>query len=164
MSNLTASLCFVGYSDYWRGMSDRGRGHGAAFAYYNGETTVKDLVDQWVDDVWNNEYDFADLPDSVSSADIRDCILAAFTESGRADYNSGALCEWASDFDGEKECVCCGESLGELHSEECDYYDEDEDYEVEKSDCSDQCDCMEYPQAIMELDWTDHPDYTGEEE
>ena len=159
MTKLTASLDFVGYSDYWRGMSDRGRGHGAAFAYYNGQTTVRDLVDQWVDETWNNEHDFEDLPESVTQDDIRDCILAAFTDAGRADYESNALCEWAADFDGENECVHCEQRIGELHSEDCDYYEEGEDIEVERDDCIDQCGCLEYPQAIMEISWADHPDY-----
>ena len=35
MSNLSARLEFSGYSDYWSGASNRGRGGGCAFAYYD---------------------------------------------------------------------------------------------------------------------------------
>ena len=75
MSNLTSHLEFSGYGDYWGGASGRGRGGGCAFAYYGKNTTLRDIVDQWVDDSWSNEYDFEDCPESVTSDDIRDCIL-----------------------------------------------------------------------------------------
>ena len=98
MSSLHCEFEFSGYSDYWGGRSGRGIDGGIACAFYGKNTTLRDLVDQWVDDVWSNDYDFEGLPDSVSSDDIRDCILAMLTDSGRADYESGAICEFSLDW------------------------------------------------------------------
>jgi hypothetical protein len=135
MSNgLSCEFNFAGYSDYWRGLGGRGRGHGAAFAYYGRDTTLRDLVDQWCDDVWQNEYDFEDLPESVTQDDIRDCIVAMLTPDGRADYDSGAICEFSLDW------------------MDCNGIDPD-------SDEDDFDDCMESPQVIICIDWSDHPDY-----
>lgn len=164
MSNLSASLIFTGYSDYWSGASNRGRGGGCAFAFYSHDTTLKDIVDQWVDEAWNNEYDFEDCPESVTQDDIRDCIVESLTESGRADYDSGALCEWAADLDYQRDCANCGERIGELHNEECDYYEEDEGHEVLETDCEGYDDCSESPQCILWIDWSDHPDYVAKED
>ena len=158
MSNLTCSFEFSGYSDYWGGMGDRGRGHGAAFAYYGRDTTLKDIVDQWVDDSQWNEHDFEDLPESVTSDDIRECIVESLTAQGRADYDSGALCEWAADCEDERECRDCGAGIGCEHEDNCAVYDENNGLVVE-DDCDDYDDYCESPVVIMEIDWTDHPDY-----
>ena len=157
--NLTASFDFSGYSDYWHGMSDRGHGHGAAFAFYGKNTTVADLVDQWVEETWSNEYDFADLPESVTPDDIKACILESFTDAGRADYESGAVCEfstaWAED-NGYDRCRGCGECVGDPHCDDCEL---SATGIVDDDDCEDCDDMLEYPVAIMEIDWSDHPDY-----
>jgi len=162
--NLSASFIFSGYSDYWGGWGDRGRGQGCAFAFYGRNTTLRDLVDQWVEESYNNEHDFEDLPESVSQDDIRDCILESFTGAGRADYDNGAVCEFAAGLDDDRVCRDCGERIGELHDEDCQYWEEDEDYEVVEDDCDDDDDWTESPVAIMLIDWTDHPDYAGKEE
>ncbi len=132
MSNLTASYIFSGYSDYWRGMSNRGRGHGAAFAYYGKNTTLRELVDQWVEESWVNDHDFEDLPESVTQDDIRDCILEMLTDSGRKDYESNVVCEFSTNW---------------MSINDIDPDSEDDD-------------CGESPQVIIEIDWTGHPDYT----
>jgi len=163
MSNLSASLIFSGYSDYWGGASNRGRGGGCAFAYYDSCTTLRDIVDQWVEDSWSNEYDFEDCPESVTSDDIRDCILESLTESGRADYDSGALCEWAAYCEDERVCDECGEPIGELHCEDCEYRTESTEH-VEADDCENYNDCCESPQVILWIDWSDHPDYVAKED
>ena len=129
--------CYVdhsGYSDYWHGMSHRGRGHGAAFAFYGKNTTLKDIVDQWCDEVYNNEYDFEDLPESVTQDDIRDCILDALTADGRADYDNDAVCDWS------REWMSCN----------------DIDPDSDDDDCDDD---GESPSVILCIDWSDHPDY-----
>jgi len=164
MSNLSASLIFSGYSDYWSGASNRGRGGGCAFAYYDADTTLKDIVDQWVEDSWSNEYDFEDCPESVTSDDIRDCIIESLTESGRADYDSGALCEWAAYCEETRTCRECNAPIGEEHDEDCEYYEDDELNDVEPDDCEDYNDCCESPQVILWIDWSDHPDYEGSDE
>jgi hypothetical protein len=153
---LNCCLEHAGMSDYWGGMGDRGRGKGCAFASYDHSTTLRDLVDQWVDDVRMNDYDFEDLPESIGDADIRECIIGMFNAKGLADYESGALCEWAAYCEDERVCDGCGAGIGEEHEEDCEI---GAGY-VEDDDCQDYNDFHEYPQAIICIDWTDHPAYT----
>jgi len=182
---LSCHLEFSGYSDYWGGMGGRGEGKGCAFAYYGKDTTLADIVDQWVDETWNNEHDFADLPESVGQSDIRNCILESLTEQGRADYHSRAVCEWSAEWVkingcdgklvlGEKamiDNVDGGHAYGEIveitdtsvsvevdGKEYC--RDFDDVYPVaDEDDYDDDC---ESPQVILCIDWTDHPDYKPE--
>jgi hypothetical protein len=138
-TNLTATFIFSGYSDYWGGYHDRGRGGGCAFASYGKNTTLKDIVDEWVEDSWSNDYDFEDCPESVTSDDIRDCILAMLTDAGRADYDSGAVSEFSADW----------MSINDIDPES-----EDDDDDL----------CNELPQCIVHIDWSDHPDYNRKED
>lgn len=179
MSNLTSRFEFSGYSDYWGGASDRGRGGGCAFAYYGKDTTLRDIVDQWVEDAWSNEYDFEDCPESVTSDDIRNCILESLTEAGRIDYTNGAICEWSAEWVKINACdgkLVIGEQVmidnvagsyayGEIVKitdtsvfVEIDgkkyRRDFDDVYPIVDED-----DCMESPQVIIWIDWSDHPDY-----
>jgi len=159
MSNITASYQYSGLPDYWYGAGGRGERGGCAFAYYGRNTTLHDLVDQWVDDAWQNEHDFAGCPEEVSSDDIREAIVDSFTEAGRADYASHAICEFSLDIEDERVCRECEEPIGDLHDEDCAYVIEQGMYEVEDDDCEDDNDMMESPIAIMWIDWSDHPDY-----
>lgn len=156
---LSCCLEHAGMSDYWSGLGGRGEGKGCAFAYYGHDTTLRDLVDQWCDDVHTNDYDFADMPESISDHDIRDCILCMFNTRGRADYDSGALCEWAAYCEDERECRSCGERIGESHYDDC---DNAVGAFVEGDDCEDYNDFCESPQAIICINWEDHPDYKPE--
>lgn len=99
MSNLTASYEYSGMPDYWGGNGRRwDRDAGCLFAYYNGSTTLRDIVDQLVDDYGNNGEHEDDCWESIDSEDVRQAILDMLTAQGRADYNSGALSEWAVDY------------------------------------------------------------------
>jgi hypothetical protein len=120
-----------GYSDYWGGLGGRGQGKGCAFAYYGPETSLRDIVDQWVEETWTNDHDFEDLPESVTQDEVRDCIVSALTQQGRDDYEAGELCEWSLDWRDANDW-----SPG----------DDDDD-------------CMESPVVILVLEWEDHPDY-----
>lgn len=157
--NLSCNFEFSGFSDYWGGMGGRGCGKGCAFAFYGRETTLRDIVDQWVEETWANDHDFADLPESVSQEEIRDCIVSGLTAAGRADYDSGALCEWAANLEDNRECRSCGECIGDPHCDDCDAA---AGAIVEECDCDDDDDCGESPQVILCIDWTDHPDYKPE--
>lgn len=106
-----ASFEYVGYSDYWGGNGRRwDRNAGCAFAFYGKETTLKDIVDQWVEDTWMGGDGFEDWPEEIGDDDIRAAILDMLSDAGRADYDSGALCEWAADLEdcdcGEEDCDC----------------------------------------------------------
>lgn len=154
MTNLSASYIFSGYSDYWSGHGNRGHGSGCAFAYYGRNTTLRDLVDQWVYDAFDNMHDFEDLPESVTPDDIRACILESFTDAGRADYASGAVCEFSEEWVRENcldGCASCGERVGDPHCDDC---DNATSAVVEDDDCDEDNDLGESPVVIMLIEWT----------
>ena len=165
MTKLTCEFEYAGYSDYWRGRGGRGIEGGIATAFYGKDTTLRDLVDQWVEESWTNGHDFEGMPEDVGSDDVRDCILAMLSDAGRADYESGAVCEFAADLEEDRVCSDCGEPLGELHTEDCQYYEEDEDLEVVEHECDDD-DCCESPVAHVWITWEKCPDcgdYSGDD-
>lgn len=96
---LTVSHEFHGYSDYWSGNGRRWDDNaGCLFAFYGPDTTLKDCVDQWVGD-FNMGGDCDSLPEDITGDDIREAILTSLLNSrGRADYESGALCEFAEEY------------------------------------------------------------------
>ena len=106
---LTVTHEYSGLGDYWGGNGRRWDDNaGCLFAFYGAGTTLRDCVDQWV-----NEFcaggDCDSLPDEVTEDDVRNAILAALTDQGRADYESGAVAECAVEyaeingFDGEED-------------------------------------------------------------
>ena len=99
--NVTASFLFSGMSDYWGGDGDRWDDNkGCLFAFYGYGTTMKDLIDQWVDDFWNGG-DCDTLPKEVTSEVVREALLGMLTAQGLAEYHSDSLCEFAI------ECAAC---------------------------------------------------------
>ena len=97
-TTLTVEHEFSGMGDYWGGNGRRwDNDAGCLFAHYGAGTTLRDCVDQWVDDFWNGG-DCDSLPNNVDSSDVRDAILASLTEQGRADYDSGAVAECAAEY------------------------------------------------------------------
>lgn len=155
MSNLSASFLFSGYSDYWSGIGGRGKEGGAAFAYYGKDTTLRDLVDQWVEDFRTNEYDFEECPESITDEDCREAILESFTALGRADYDNNVTCEFSqewADANGMYRCEECNEPMGVPHEEDCPNRASDENF-VTDEDCPFEEDWGESPVAIMWIEW-----------
>ena len=149
---LTATHEFTGFGDYWSGNGQRWDDNaGCLFAFYDGRTTLRDLVDQWVSDYWQGG-DFDGKPgwDEVTSEDVHAAIMDCLTPAGRADYDSGALAECAADYAASNPSVCsdCGAELGEYHCVDCDYDDGDV---VDDDDCTDCDDCSESPIAVILL-------------
>ena len=151
---ITVTHEFAGFGDYWGGNGRRNdRNAGCLFAYYGPGTTLKDCVDQWVEDYWNGgdfeHYD--DGPDAfedVTQNDIRGAILSTLlNEQGRADYHNGVVCEFAARLEDDRCCAECDEPIGEPHHENCEYltdYDGDETCTVLDEDCE-ESDCDESP-------------------
>lgn len=110
---ITVSHEFAGWGDYWGGNGRRWDDNaGCLFAFYNGSTTLRDCVDQWCEEFWCGG-DCDSFPEEVDVEDIRAAILASFTDQGRADYESGALAEWAANIAntyGDKDCEDCDET------------------------------------------------------
>jgi len=78
---LTISHEFQGHSDYWSGNGRRWDDNaGCLFAHYGPETTLADLVDQWVDDfIVGGDCDT--FPESVTSDELRQAIVNACNDS-----------------------------------------------------------------------------------
>jgi hypothetical protein len=105
--------------DYWGGNGRRwDNDAGCLFAYYSTDTTLRDIVDGWVNDFCAGG-DCDTLPDEVTESDVRAAIIGMLTDKGRDDYASGAVCEQAVAYaeangfeagvpqdDQEDECSC----------------------------------------------------------
>ena len=92
---LEASYIYDGFSDYWSGCGDRyDNNKGCLFAFYGSKTTLRDLIDEWVDDYFNGG-DCDTMPKHITSEMVRAALLDMLTDSGRADYDSGAIAECA---------------------------------------------------------------------
>ncbi len=130
---LTASFLYSGYSDYFQGHSctdNDERSEHLLYAYYGRGTTLRDIVDQLVDD------SYGDLEGEVTDSDVRAAIMAGvLNDEGRTDYESGALAECSKDFaDANRllECPECGHQLHIADDDECavcGYEFNDDDYE-----------------------------------
>lgn len=106
MAKITVNHEFAGWGDYWHGNGRRWDDNaGCLFACYGRNTTLRDCVDQWVDEYWQGG-DCDSFHEDITAEDIREAILTTLlNERGRADYESGALCEFAEKFDDYIECV-----------------------------------------------------------
>lgn len=114
--NVSVTHEYVGLADYWGGNGKRWSDNvGCLFAFYDADTTLRDCVDQWVDDFMAGG-DCDSFHEDVTSEYIRAAILDSLTEQGRADYKSGKLSECAV------ECVCpyCGNNCNGEYG--CDGY------------------------------------------
>jgi hypothetical protein len=82
-------------ADYWGGNGRRWDDDaGCLFAHYGPLTTLRDIIDQLVDD-YNSGGDCDSFPSSVSSNNVRAALLAMLTDKGRTDYASNARSEFA---------------------------------------------------------------------
>lgn len=92
---ISVQFIYSGMLDFWGGDGDRWDDNkGCLFASYNHETTMQELVSSFLDD-FELGGDCESFPPEVDREDIREAILASFTDQGRADYEADRLCEWA---------------------------------------------------------------------
>ena len=123
MTLVTAEFLYAGLPDFWGGNSDRwDDDKGCLFAYYGKGTTVRDIIDGMVHDFLGGG-DCDSLPDEVTDEMVRAALLASLTDIGRADYHSGAVSDYATnyaDVDRLDRCRYCGEKEGEQHGVGCD--------------------------------------------
>lgn len=95
---ITASFEYSGMVDYWGGNGRRWDNNaGCLFAYYSTDTTLREIVDQWVDE-YTMGGDCDEFPEEITEEDIRQAILDSLTPIGLADYNSNELCEWSESY------------------------------------------------------------------
>lgn len=111
---LTAQYLYSGYSDYFNGFGcadDEERIESLVYASYGRHTTLRDIIDQLVDDSWTGP-SCDELPEEVTDNDVREAILTGMlNDTGREDYESGALAECASNMDRLTECPDCKAEL-----------------------------------------------------
>lgn len=152
---LTASYLYSGYSDYFSGHGcDHNDEHSEhlLYAYYGRHTTLRDIIDQLVDDGWSGLAG-EELPEEVTDSDVREALLNMLSDEGRVDYEYNVLAECSANMDRLTECPDCKVELdGDTHYDCCpecgEWFDQDEspvfivllDYEKLK----DASDCLYY--------------------
>jgi len=95
---LTATYLYAGMGDYWGGDSDRWDDNaGCLFSSYGRTTTLRDIIDGWVEDFWQGG-DCESMPLDISEDDVREALLKMLTPAGRADYANNSIAECAADF------------------------------------------------------------------
>lgn len=94
---ITVNLLYTGMGDYWGGNGRRWDDDaGCLFATYGPDTTMQDLVNDWVND-FNTGGDCDSFPEDIYSEDIRQAILKeCLNDKGRADYKANNLLGWIS--------------------------------------------------------------------
>ncbi len=141
MTILTAEFLYSGLIDYWSGNSERhDRDKGCLFAYYGKGTTVRDIVDSAVVDFIGGG-DCDSFPDDVNDKMVREALLASLTDKGRADYHSGAISDFATNYveaNNLDRCHVCGETVDNPHDEDCRYWLKGT---VEEEDCNEDEGC-----------------------
>jgi len=156
MSIVTASYLYSGLPDYFGGHGCiRGR-EALLYASYGRNTTLKDLIDDAVDDFYNGPAG-EEFHEEITDGDVRAALLEMLNARGRADYASGAVCEFAEDYaeaNGPLVCADCEVVVGYQHKEGCEYYDPDggEDNTVTEEGCEDQDYCGDSPVAVFLLE------------
>ena len=98
MSKLTATWIYSGLTDYWGGNGKRwDDNNGCLFASYGTNTSVRDLVDQLVDD-FNAGGDCVSMHKDIRENDVRAALLGMMSDVGRIAYASGALSEYSIEY------------------------------------------------------------------
>lgn len=157
MALVTASFEFNGMPDYWGGNGARWDDNkGCVFSYYGAHTTLREIIDGAVDDFFSGG-DCDSFPEDVSCEMVREALLDCLTSQGRADYESGAISEFAEDYANVNDfygCRECGAKLGGPHSPDCEFItdDPDRDNVVEDDDCEPDYEYSDSPVVIFLLE------------
>jgi hypothetical protein len=130
---LKAQYLYAGYSDYFGGYGcddDEYHSEHLLYAFYGRGTTLRDIIDQLVEDSWNGPAGET-LPEDTSQDDVRTALLCMLNCAGRSDYDSGALAACAAGIEAPYDCPDCGtELVGDVGQEECpdcgEYNDDEE--------------------------------------
>ena len=156
MSIVTASYLYSGLPDYFGGHGCTQGREALLYARYGRDTTLKDLIDEAVDDFYNGPAG-EEFHEEITDGDVRAALLEMLNARGRADYASGAVCEFAesyADANGPLTCADCDVVVGCQHAEGCEFYDSDggDDNTVLEEDCEDYDGCCDSPVVIFLLE------------
>ena len=156
---VTANYLYSGMGDYFGGFGCDDN-QALLWAFYGRETTLRDIIDQWVEDTWNGAA-AEDIPEDVTQDDVRAALLDMLTASGRADYDSDAISGVAADYAACADPLCCMECeapVGEVHCDDCAYRSDCPGCdEVAEEDCEDVCE--ESPVTVVVIEWEECDDY-----
>ena len=95
---VSATFLYSGMPDYWHGDGDRwDENKGCLFAYYGPTTTLREMVDEWVDDSRNGDLDDKAAWSDVSDDEIRAALIEMLSPQGRKEYDdeTAGPCEFA---------------------------------------------------------------------
>jgi hypothetical protein len=117
---VSASSLFHGNIHYWDGDGDHWDDNkGCLFAHYGPETTLKELVDAWVEDSKCGDLDDKIAWDSVSSDEIRASLVEMLSSEGKEEYsNPSGPCEFAKELDDEDELAVVAIVMVTIEDEE----------------------------------------------
>lgn len=118
---LIASFLYSGYSDYFSGydcIDNDEYSEYLLYAYYGRSTTLRDIIDQLIDDSWMGPTS-EELPEEIITNDVRVALLAMLSDEGRADYESGAIAECSADMNRVTECPKCDVKLPDRDWDKC---------------------------------------------
>jgi hypothetical protein len=135
MLKVSVEFLFSGMGDYFGGFGCDRESQALLYACYDHRTTLRDLVDSWVDDSWSGPAG-EDLPEDVTESDVRSAIMDMLSPQGLKDYDSGALAECAVTY-AEVNDLPMGDDDGA--------FEDDDDYD----------DYCELPVAILLITWED---------
>ena len=90
---VSVSYLYSGFIDYFSGHGEADN-EAMLYASYGPETTLRDLVDEFVSDYHSGQSGEL-APEDVTSDMVRDAIIDALSDDGRKTYEAGGLCEWA---------------------------------------------------------------------
>lgn len=126
---LSASFLYSGCPDYFSGHACKESEY-LLYAYYGRYTTLRDIIEELVDDSWNGPAS-EDLPEEVTNSDVCKALLDMLSDLGRANYWSGAIAECAANMDRLTECPDCEVELdGDTEYDCCpecgEWFDQDE--------------------------------------
>lgn len=145
---VTAEFLYSGFPDFWGGNGDRwDDDKGCLFAGYGKGTTVRDIVQDAVNDFLTGG-DCDSLPEEVNCETIREALLACLSDAGRKDYASGVVSEFATEYaevNGLNRCRGCDAHVGESHKAGCDYWLQGV---VEYNDCN-KDECRDSPMIVF---------------
>ena len=143
---IRASYLFDGFIDYWRGEGGRWDDNkGCLFAYYGPRTTIREIVDSWVEEFYTGG-DCDSFPESVTGNNIRDAIIEMLSPDGRVDYFAGTVWDGATEFAELNDLDQCSECRGKVGH---DHENCSRSGEIEWTDCSDDLDNDESPVCIV---------------
>ncbi len=98
---LSASIVYVGNSDYWYGYTETNceeYSEHLLYAFYGRDTSLRDIVDGLVEDSWTGSTSES-LPEDVTQDDVRRALLDdMLNDQGRANYENGAIANCSADW------------------------------------------------------------------